>query len=368
MFSFKSDASYSYVVKRSNLEIIAKHGQTLPTIELPKDEIEKISKYKIIKANSLCYIILPLNTKILYFAYKENIEYIDTIAEIFYSLSEKINFAISVCHKNKELKYNLVKKSEKLSDVQKELELKIYEAIETTKVEDRISLEQSKLAIMGEMISMIAHQWRQPLSVVKMIIQTMELKNRLDSLSKDEITDTIKQASETIDFMSGTINDFRNFFNPNKKRELISLNHVIHGTLNFIKGSLSANSITLEESLLYAGEVEIITGEFTQVILNILNNSKDALIQNNIDDKKITIQTYDDKSNIYICIIDNGGGIDKNIIDKIFDPYFSTKSNSGTGIGLYMSKVIIESHMHGLLTATSEENETKFCIEIPKSK
>jgi signal transduction histidine kinase len=167
--------------------------------------------------------------------------------------------------------------------------------------------------------------------------------------------------------MSSTIDDFRNFFKSDKKIEIFNINKTINEMISITDISLNKNNINInvlhDKKYLIKGY----KSEFGQAILNILNNAKDALIQNNIINKKITIKIYDINNNVHIDISDNAGGIEENIIKNIFDPYFSTKKEkNGTGLGLYMSKLIIEEHMNGSIKVTNKDNGAIFSIILQK--
>jgi PAS domain S-box-containing protein len=283
---------------------------------------------------------------------------------------------ITASKKIEELNKNLEKmvevKTEKLNLLNKNLEDKVknktqevFEMMKKQREKDKMLLQQSKMAIMGEMIAMIAHQWRQPLSAIKAIVQSIEFKNRLNKLTTEFIEGQTKKASETIDHMSKTIDDFRNFFKTDKKAELITIETLINNVKPFIEHSFANHNISLEVDLKFNEKIKILSGEFTQVLMNLLNNAKDALIENNIENKSIIIKSYIDETNIYIDIEDNAGGVPDKIIDKIFDPYFSTKSKNGTGIGLYMSKTIIDEHLSGNLSVQNTQKGAIFNISLP---
>ena len=250
--------------------------------------------------------------------------------------------------------------------------------IENSKQKDLLQ-QQSKLAMMGEMIGAIAHQWRQPLNELSISIQMLKYISTEKLLDDDFIEDFIDKNKNTINFMSETIDDFRNFFKIDKKREKFNVMEAINSTISIVSSQLKNNNITLTVT----GKnftIDSFRGEFQQVILNIVNNSKDALIENNIKNKRIEIILKNKLSNKYIkslnnshifkekkfvIIKDNGGGISNNIINRVFEPYFTTKEQGkGTGIGLYMSKMIIENNMDGTLDVYSHNNNTEFIIAL----
>jgi PAS domain S-box-containing protein len=273
---------------------------------------------------------------------------------------------------NKNLEKIVNNKTDKLNKLNKSLEEKVkekthevFEMMKKERQKDKMMLQQSKMAIMGEMIAMIAHQWRQPLSAIKAIIQSIEFKNRLGKLTDEYLESETKKASHTIDHMSKTIDDFRNFFKTDKTETTTSVDELIHSALNFVEHSYHNNTIKVDLELKYKGTIQILSSEFMQVLMNILNNAKDALVDNNIPNRLVTITSKLEDNDIIIKIGDNAGGIPKDIINRVFDPYFSTKSKNGTGIGLYMSKTIIDDHIGGDLSVENGEDGAIFTIKLP---
>ncbi len=229
-------------------------------------------------------------------------------------------------------------------------------------------LIQSKHAQMGEMISMIAHQWRQPLSNITTMMSNARVKDELDILQKEDLEKLVSDVQKQIKYLTTTINDFRNFFKPNKEMEhffvsdIISNIHLILGTL------ITENDITLTHSELEKISIYSYKGELLQVVINLVKNSIDAFMEHTIADPTITINHKLKEDSFVLSLTDNAGGIPKDILDNIFVPYFSTKEQrNGTGLGLYMSKIIIEKHMFGKLDVVSENGTTTFQIILPLS-
>ena len=239
------------------------------------------------------------------------------------------------------------------------------------KQQDEKFLEQSRLAQMGEMISMIAHQWRQPLSSISATSINIRLKSDLKAFDMSQekeakdyesyVNKNLENIDTFVQNLTTTIDDFRNFYQPNKKSALVSLSDVIDKAINIIKPSLINHNVSIIKEYNWDEKVEVYDREVMQVILNILHNTKENFKEKKINNRNIIIKT----ENRTISICDNGGGISENIIDKIFDPYFSTKSEkNGTGLGLYMSKTIIEKHHNGKLSAQNNDNGVCFTIEL----
>ncbi len=234
------------------------------------------------------------------------------------------------------------------------------------KEQEAFALRQSRFASMGEMISMIAHQWRQPLTGMGMSINNILLDIELGELDKDNLKKSLELINKQIEYLSHTIDDFKNFFKPGSKCELTNINTLIDESCNIIATTLNSNNIKIEKD--FQQPITILTrkNDLMQIILNIIKNSMDAYIENNISNRVIYISTHIDKKSIIIKIKDYAGGIPKEIIDKIFEPYFSTKNKkNGTGLGLYMSKMIIEDHLKGSLEVVSNDGSTTFSIILP---
>ncbi len=235
------------------------------------------------------------------------------------------------------------------------------------KNQQNLLVEQSKSAAMGEMISMIAHQWRQPLQAVSILIQKLPLLKMVNGDISDEmLEDVVKQVTSQLDYMSKTIDDFRDYFKPNKKKEEVYIKEIIEKSMDFLAYLFKINSIKVNYQNNSNSSVEIYLNEIVQVFINLAKNSCDAMIEKNIENRVITITTYEENKSLFIEFEDNAGGIKSDVLSKIFDPYFSTKNNkNGTGLGLYMSKTIIEEHSGGKIDVYNTDFGTKFVIKLP---
>ncbi|WP_419767769.1 transporter substrate-binding domain-containing protein [Arcobacter sp.] len=263
---------------------------------------------------------------------------------------------------NKKLKI----KTHELEHLNNTLDTRIKEEINNRKKQEQLLIQQSKLAEMGEMISMIAHQWRQPLSALSTVIQNIHLRHSLGKLDKEYLEKQRVLSNALTDKMSKTIDDFKNFFKPNKEKQLFSIGDALQQTIFLIDDSFKSNNIKIENRISYDAIICGFESELSQVLLNILTNSKDAFLDLKIKNPCITITTKKAETHIRILIADNAGGINESIIHKIFEPYFTTKdSYNGTGLGLYMSKMIIEQNMKGELSVQNIPNGVKFSIFIP---
>ncbi|MEA1956601.1 MAG: nitrate- and nitrite sensing domain-containing protein [Campylobacterota bacterium] len=258
----------------------------------------------------------------------------------------------------------LAQKTKELKKLNKELEERIEKALRENNKQLKLLEEQNKLAAMGEMIGSIAHQWRQPLNELGIGIQNLKYDYKFGTINEEFIEEFITYNYNIIQFMSNTIDDFRNFFKTDKIKSDFYIKENIKTVCTMISGQLNKHNITVNitgDDFSYTGT----KSEFKQVILNLINNAKDALTTFSIINPTIDIKLEDNK----ITIKDNAGGIHKDILDRIFEPYFTTKEQGkGTGVGLYMSKTIIENNMNGKLKVYNQDNGAVFEIDFGTHK
>ncbi|MEA3383067.1 MAG: ATP-binding protein [Campylobacterota bacterium] len=235
------------------------------------------------------------------------------------------------------------------------------------KDKEQIMIAQSRHAAMGEMISMIAHQWRQPIAVISMGANNIMVDIELDMVTNEELEDIAKDILGQTQYLTKTIDDFRDFFKPKKDKELFFVKDIFEEALKVIGKSLENNDIELIKDCKYDKEIYSYSRELLQVFINIIKNAKEVLIDNSTKDATISISCGKSEDNmVLIKIEDNAGGVPIEIMDKIFEPYFSTKDEkTGTGLGLYMSKTIIEKHLNGLLTIENSDKGACFKIKLP---
>ncbi len=353
IITFVND-EFCKISKYSREELIGKNHNIVRHPDVPKKIFKKlwdtILSKKIYKATvknlakdgSVFYV----NTTVIPIL-NEKGEILEFIA-IRYDVTKAVENSNKLLEKEQELEnLNLTleerikKQTEQLKKLNTNLEERIKKEVEKNREKDRIMFQQARFASMGEMIGNIAHQWRQPLSELDILLFNLK-KSFFIQNDKHKFTIYYKSSQKVIKRMSQTIDDFRNFFKQNKEKSQIDVQKLIKEAILIIKETFKSNNIkiifNIKNSIIINGH----KNELLQVVLNILNNAKDALILNKTEDRKIFIDIKKEKS-VKIIICDNGGGIKKDIIDKIFDPYFTTKhSSQGTGIGLYMSKKIIE--------------------------
>ncbi|MEA2049642.1 MAG: cache domain-containing protein [Campylobacterota bacterium] len=237
------------------------------------------------------------------------------------------------------------------------------------KNKEQLMIAQSRHAAMGEMISMIAHQWRQPIAVISMGANNILVDIELDMVTNEELEDIANDILGQTDYLTQTIDDFRDFFRPKKEKELFFVKNIFTESLKVIGKSLENNNIELKKSCLYDKQINSYSRELLQVLINIIKNAKEVLVENNIKNKSISISCYESNHMVVANICDNAGGVPDDIKDKIFEPYFSTKDEkTGTGLGLYMSKTIVEKHLNGILSVENKDGGACFKIELPQTK
>jgi PAS domain S-box-containing protein len=277
--------------------------------------------------------------------------------ELLRQMGVDISFALdNICRETRRL--------EAEQDLQVET-LERLRAVEALREKDQMLLQQSRLAAMGEMIGNIAHQWRQPLNALGLTVQQLRMTYELGEINREFLEEVINSSMEIIQHMSQTIDDFRNYFKPNKNKAEFRLSESMSVTLSLVNAGFKDQFIGIE---LVAKDDPVVYGyrnEFAQALLNILNNARDVLTERKIVDPRVTITIDSEGERAIVIISDNAGGIPEEIMAKIFDPYFTTKGpQRGTGVGLFMSKSIIEKNMGGSLTARNTSDGAEFRIEV----
>ena len=240
-------------------------------------------------------------------------------------------------------------------------------AVEALREKEQLLIQQSRLAAMGEMMSNIAHQWRQPLNVLGLIVQELPLMHELGAFTHDYLTTKVEKSMEVIYHMSQTIDDFRSFFKPNKEKMNFSVADVVASALSLVGGSMKNQEVGIEVKINPASDFVICgyQNEYSQVIINILINARDAFETRKVSTPRVVrIHVGAEEDRTIVTISDNAGGIPEEILPKIFDPYFTTKGSQGTGIGLFMAKTIIESNMNGRLTVRNVDQGAEFRIVV----
>ncbi len=297
-------------------------------------------------------------------------------SEIFLEMSasllpaeKKIVAVINSLEETKKLEAlnrELRQKQEELGQLNETLQQRVDEEVSKNRETEKQMLHQSRLAQMGEMISMIAHQWRQPLSAISATAIDLSMKLMLERYDRELFKTKIANISEFAQHLSKTIDDFRDFYKSNKEKRSIAVTELFTGALNIIGISLQNRGIELETD--FASEAELYTypNELKQVTLNLIKNAEDVLLEKKMPAPCISLRTYEADGEACLEVRDNGGGIPEDVIGRIFEPYFTTKENAnGTGLGLYMSKIIVEEHCGGRLRAENVEGGARFTVAIP---
>lgn len=238
-------------------------------------------------------------------------------------------------------------------------------AEEELRSRERLLIQQSRLAAMGEMISNIAHQWRQPLNTLGLIVQRLPFFFDSGKFDREFLNSSTRDAMNLIRHMSATIDDFRDFFKPDKERTAFNVKKAVNQAVSLVDAGFKAQNIDLEIRIESEAAVNGYPSQFAQVILNILFNARDAMLEREVAKGRIQIESSWQDEKLVLTIRDNAGGIPDNILDKVFDPYFTTKGpDRGTGIGLFMAKAIIEKSMGGRITACNHDDGAEFRIEV----
>ena len=306
----------------------------------------------------------------------------DEIGQLLTSFNVHLNY-------RKKAEQALAKKSRQLEDLNKNLEVRVEEELVARRKNEQILIQQSKMAAMGEMLGAIAHQWRQPLNVVGLIVQNLQEVQEKGRLNAEYVDKSVQKAMMHIDHMSRTIDDFRNFFKPDKDKKVFDTMRAVCDVLSLLSAELSADMIAWrltchthgktfynQKDIIGCAEktIEGYQNEFEHVVLNLINNARDAILANRrfgngekSEKGLLSFDFYNTNGRVIIEVTDNGGGIPLGVIDRIFEPYFTTKDTAkGTGMGLYMSKVIVEEHLNGMLTAKNNEGGATFTIALPQ--
>ena len=276
------------------------------------------------------------------------------VAERTDELARTVDILTKEIHERRQVEKNL----------KEETAIKL-QTMEKLRMKDQLLMQQSRQAAMGEMIGNIAHQWRQPLNNIGLLVQELRLRFEWGDLTQQDIDLLVQKSMEMISHMSQTIDDFRNFFRPEKEKVMFTVCQVVSKTLSLIEESLKNQGIDIVFEQEGNPVISGFPNEFSQVVINILSNARDALLENMTDNPKIYIFVSERDGKAVVTVRDNAGGVPESIIDKIFDPYFSTKApDQGTGVGLFMAKTIIEKNMNGILEVCNTGSGAEFRIEL----
>jgi signal transduction histidine kinase len=267
---------------------------------------------------------------------------------------------------NQELEQKVKERTYELESLNQGLKEKVGAEVKKSRESEQLLVQQSKMSAMGEMIGMIAHQWRQPLSSIGVVAGNLQVQYELDLLNKEFFDQSIQDINDQTRYLSTTITDFRRFLSPTKQKEFINFDEVVETALKIIGKSLENKNIQLKKTYEFNRQIETFPNELVQVVINILKNAQDVCLEREINSPVIELKGWENEHHLSFIINDNAGGIPEEILESVFNPYFTTKASSdGTGLGLYMSKTIIEKHCNGKLSAKNEKTGASFQIELP---
>lgn len=305
------------------------------------------------------------------------------VAETIKKVDDEQPFAVFVSAEDTRFVYRLIRLNlctfiAKPIAIENFVRITLYTIRGFTELHEQLSLQQQKMVQTGELISMIAHQWRQPLSAITTIIGTLRTRLSLDFYHKSadpfnalerDLDGAFGKIEESATFLSKTVNDFRNFYRPNNLPTEFNVAEIIERVCRMVLMDKALHNIELTLNLDRSILLNTFESELMQVLINLLNNSRDAIQEKKVKNPKISISLTQGESEVYLNILDNAKGIAQEVREKIFLPYFSTKTQkNGTGIGLHMSKTIIENHLKGSITVTNDPlfGGADFCITLPK--
>jgi two-component system sensor histidine kinase/response regulator len=256
-----------------------------------------------------------------------------------------------------------------LHEKNQDLEKRVEDEISKRTQQQKLLIRQSRVAAMGEMMSAITHQWKQPLNILSVLNSKMKLKVSMDKLDKEEMIQDTQTIDNTIKMMSETVSDFKNYFSNDKTKNVFCIKQKVSDIVDIIKVQLEVNNINLQIDIEEETKGYAVESEFKHVILNLISNAKDAIIQNKCENREIFLKTEKiDNTNTKLTVQDSGGGIPEDIIEKIFDNYFTTKGKDGTGIGLSMTKLIVEDEMHGTIEVCNQNDGALFTVIFPSGQ
>ncbi|MCD6172410.1 MAG: ATP-binding protein [Sulfurimonas sp.] len=268
---------------------------------------------------------------------------------------------------NTELEEKIKEKTSELKELNESLEIKVKDKVTELIAKDKLLTVQSKQAVMGEMLGMIAHQWRQPLSNITLQISNLHIKRLLgEDVSVQESDKMLNDISDTIVYLSETIDDFKTYFRPNKEKDSVEIHELLQRAINFTIPRTKDIDVEIVNDKKSDIVAKVYVNELIQVILNLINNALDAIAESDIKNAKIFLYAKENEDSISIFVKDNGNGISKENLSHIFEPYFSTKGKNGTGLGLYMSQMLIQKQFQGEIRVKSLKEGTIFEVEILK--
>ncbi|WP_419771386.1 MAG: sensor histidine kinase [Candidatus Marinarcus sp.] len=326
-------------------------------------EVKYESIYVKKQSECLNLLVYRLENGLIILLYDNKIE-LDFIVSMYESFRQKLNISINSCLNVKKLE----EKNEELEELALSLKKEVKKAVDISKERERQFFEQLKMAQMGELIGNIAHQWRQPLSVISTAASGMKLKKEMDILEDEDFYHYSDSILDNVMFLSNTIDEFRDYTKESHQEKDVVIQDRIKMAFKMVESSFKIENIKIYEDVIEQEPIvfKLILGELLQVIIPILNNARDALAAKKESNKWVKYSVYKNEFSVVITIEDNAGGIPNDILDKIFNPYFTTKHQTqGTGIGLYTCYDIVANHLGGALYAKNTHYGARFYIELP---
>lgn len=326
---------------------LAARGQRVPLPQKLSTDIDGFALHKSVEG---CVLDVPVGIEHFLFLFSDA-RAAQTYGEMFVTFTTKLANAIDACRNEKRLR---------------ELSGAFEHQIHRNEANEKLMISQSRMAIMGEMIGMIAHQWRQPITIIGLVSSNSILSIQLGEMNEEQLLKDLELIDKQIQFLSQTIDDFRNFFRPNKLPQRMNFGELCDEISSILGKSFESQRIRLHFEGDRSMAFTTYKNELLQVFLNILNNAKDAFAENSIPHPRITLELRPQSQKALFLVRDNAGGIAQEILTRIFEPYFSTKDEKhGTGLGLYMSAIIVEKHLGGTIRVSSGSGESVFALSIP---
>ncbi len=335
-------------------------SEHLPIIFVTAERLADDARLQGYALGAVDYILSPVLPQILRAK-------VGVFADLFRLRAKSIRDADEIAEKNAVIarqNRQLTEANQALQALNANLEQRVAEALARLREQDHLLIHQSRLAVMGEMIGNIAHQWRQPLNALSLVLGNIQDAERYHELTADLLTRKIANGQRLIEKMSSTINDFRDFFRPDKKREPFCVQASLMAAIGLIEASFKAHGIEVATEIAEDVWTEGVANEYSQAVLNLLSNAKEAILAHKAGQGRIVLRLEPDDGQARLTVADDGGGIAEEALARLFEPYFSTKPG-GTGIGLYMSKMIVENSMGGRLSARNAGSGAEFTVLTP---
>ncbi len=342
----------------------------LPPEKLP----QKLSDEYLSEKDRLYVKAMPMGTQTIYVAFtlkpgtaltlkKEDYQAAGLMLTLLILLALPLSWILA--RPTEHMFETVARQRQELEELTHTLEERVREKSEENARKDRLLIHQARLAELGEMIGNIAHQWRHPLTRLSLILQNLKALSRKGRLEKEKLESMLDTAKEQIFFMSETIDNFRNFYRPATREEEFTVREAYEKVLQIVGYDLKHKNIRIHYKEEAPTHLHGMFNQFAQVFLNLIVNARDALTEREVTDPEITIEVSRKESEIQIVIYDNAGGIPEEYLEKIFEPYFSTKQERGTGVGLYMVRTIIEERFGGSIVVENDDRGARFTIILP---